>query len=269
MATVSSAPLLPREHGAWGIVAIPFLTAVAIAGRLSLPVLLTALAVVLAFVARYPLELLAIPNSHLRAGRPNRGRLVRSTWIFSLLTLALGIVLTVVWRLHLLWGLALAGLILFALRVWWGRRGGDRSLTAELAGTAGLTLSALAGWIAATGTLDRTAFQVWGLNALFFGSGVLYVKSRILARRAQPRPEDQRSASFAVTFHFLILAFVVALVFARWLSPLIAIPFALSAMRAVHGVRAAAETPLALRRLGWSEVALSLVFAAFITLGFR
>lgn len=263
------ASYVPREHGAWGIVAIPFLTAVACAGSLSLPVILTALAVLGAFLARYPLELLLIPNSHVRAGRPDRGTLMRAASIFSVPTLILGIVLTVGWGLHLLWWLALAGVVLFALRVWWGRRGGGRSLTAELVGTAGLTLSALAGWIAATGTLDPAAFWIWELNGLFFGSGVLYVKSRILARRARHSHEADTS-SFVVVFHALILAFVGAMIFARWLSPLIAVPFLLAAVRAARGLRSAAEEgPFALRRLGWSEVALSLVFAAFITAGFR
>jgi len=269
MAAGTIASYVPREHGAWGIVAIPFVTAVAIAGRLSLPVILTALAVLGAFVTRYPLELLLIPNSHLRAGRPEPRQLVASACTFGLPTLFLGTAVAALWELLLLWWLALVGLVLFAARVWWGRRGGDRSLTAELMGTAGLTLSALAGWIAATGGLTPEAFWVWGLNALFFGSGVLYVKSRIQARRAVRRPEDNGAARFAVFFHFLILVFVVLLVFARWLSPLVAVPFLLAAVRAAHGMTSAPEAPFALRRLGWSEVALSLVFAAFITAGFR
>jgi hypothetical protein len=269
MTAPAHSPWLPREHGAWGIVAVPFLTAVAIAGQWSLPVVLTALAVLGAFLARYPLELLLIPNSHLRAGRPERRSLVVAASAFSLFTLLIGLALTVVWKLQLLWWLALAGGALFALRVWQGRRGGDRSLTAELVGTSGLTLSALAAWIAATGTLDLTALWVWWLNALFFGSGVLYVKSRLQARRAVSRPDEARTGSLAVAFHILILVFVAAMVFARWLSPLIVVPFLLAAVRAAHGLRSATETPFALRRLGWSEVGLSILFAAFVILGFH
>jgi hypothetical protein len=250
-------------------VAIPFLTAVLIAERFSLAVGLTALAVLGAFLARYPLELLLIPNSYLRAGRPERRPLLVAAWAFSLLTFFLGLALTLIWKLYLLWGLALAGLGLFALRVWQGRRSGDRSLTAELVGTAGLTLSALAGWIAARGSLDPTALWVWALNALFFGSGVLYVKSRIQARRAASRPDEAGTGRFAVVFHILVLLFVAAMVFARWLSPLIVVPFLLAAVRAARGIRSAAETPFALRRLGWSEVALSVIFAVFVVLGFH
>jgi len=265
----ANAPYYPREHGAWGIVAVPFLTAVAIAGRPSLTVVLTGLALLGAFLARYPLELLLIPNSYLRAGRPPRGRLVVSACVFGLLTVSLGLTLIIGWRLYLLGWLAAAGLALFILRVWWGRSGDDRSLVTELVGTAGLTLSALAGWIGATGGLTPEAFWVWGLNALFFGSGVLYVKSRIQTRRAVRRPEDNRSGRFVVAFHFLILVFVVSLVFARGFSPLVVVPFFLAAVRAARGMKSAPEVPLALRHLGWSEVALSLVFAVFLTAAFR
>jgi hypothetical protein len=242
---------------------------VAIAGRLSFAVAVTALAVLGVFMARYPLELLLIPNSHLRAGRPERRLLVRSACVLGLLALFLGLALTLIWKLYLLWWLALVGLALFGLRVWWGRRGANRSLAAELVGAVGLTLSALAGWIAAAGTLDRGTLWVWLLNALFFGSGVLYVRSRIQARRARSQAEDRRAVFVVVAFHILVLVFVVTLVLAQWLSALIAVPFALAALRATHGLRSAAETPFALRRLGWSEVALSLIFAAFLTLGFR
>ncbi|HXE74537.1 MAG TPA: YwiC-like family protein [Candidatus Xenobia bacterium] len=261
--------ILPREHGAWGIVAIPFLSAVVIAGRISFPVLLTALAVLGAFLARYPLELLLIPMSHLRAGRPERSALLRSAAAYGALTLGLGVLLAAVWKLYLLWALAGLGLLLFALRVWWGRRGEDRSLVAELVGTAGLTLSALAGWIAATGTIDASALWIWALNGLFFSSGVLYVKSRIQTRRAVSRADESRAGTVAIVFHVLVLVFVVAVVFARWLSPLVVVPFLLAAVRAAHGIRSAAEARFALRRLGWTEVALSLVFAAFLTLAFQ
>jgi hypothetical protein len=250
-------------------VAIPFLTAAAVANQWSLPVGLTALAVLGAFLTRHPLELLLIPKSHLRAGRPEQKGLLRAASVLGLSTFALGILLTVAWQLYLLWWLAAVGLALFGLRVWWGRRGEDRSLVAELVGTAGLTLSALAGWIAAAGTLEATAVWIWALNALFFGSGVLYVKSRIQERRAASRAEAGGAGRFAVAFHVLILGFVAAMVFARWLSPLIVVPFLLAAVRAARGIRSAAETPFALRRLGWSEVALSVLFAVFVILGFQ
>ena len=195
--------LLPREHGAWGILLIPFLTAAAIAGPLTLPV-----------------------------------------------------------------PLALAAALSFGLHLWLARRGVERGWAAELLGAAGLTLTALVGWVAATGGIDQTGFLVWLLNCVFFCAAVIYVKSRIRARRAAHRPEAGHESACSVGFHLLVVLFVGALVFLRDISPLIVVPFVVAAGRAGWGARRA-DHAFALRRLGWSEVALSLFFAGFLLLGFR
>lgn len=260
--------LWPREHGAWGIVSIPFLAAVAIAGRVNAAVLVGALAVLLAFLARYPVELLLIPASHRRAGRPEPAQLRRRAWLTSFLAAAAGLALVFLWKLYVLLWVALAGLALFGLRVWWGRRGADRSLALEVLGSVGLTASALVGWAAATGGLDRMGLLVWGLNAVYFACGIVYVKARIRARlaRHQAEPAGFTVARAALAAHLLALALVAGLAWVRWISPLVVVPFVLAAARAGW---VPSDKTFALRRLGWSEVALSLVFAVFLTLAFR
>lgn len=260
--------LLPREHGAWGIVAIPYLTAAAIAGSVRAAVLTGALAVLLVFLARYPLEILLIPAAHTRAGRPDRDKVQRYAWVYGVLAAGAGACLLVFWQLYLLVPLALAGLALFGLRVWWGRSREERSVAAEVTGTVGLTLTALVAWICATGGLNSTGWLVWGLNALFFSSGIVYVKARIGARLARQRGETASGATFAVVFHALVLLSVLGMVSARWFSPWVAVPYGLAVARAVWGL-SASEKAFALRRLGWSEVGLSAVFGAFLILGFR
>ncbi len=259
---------LPREHGAWGIVSIPFLTAIVIAGRFNPAVVIALASVLLAFIARYPLELLLVPGLFRRAGSPSRERVYRFAWIYGLLAAVAAMALLTIWKLYLLIPVGLAAAVLFLAHLWEGRRGDDRSWLSELLGTAGLTLSGLVGWVATTGGLDATGLLVWWLNCIFFCVGIVYVKARIRGRLAVHRPELWRSIRFMVTLHVLAVAFVVTLVWWRALSPLLMIPFAIAALRAGWGARQA-ERPFALTRLGWSEVALSLVFATFITLGFR
>ncbi len=269
MATATkSSWLLPREHGAWGIVSIPFVTAVAVAGQFDFAVLTALAAVLLAFIARYPIELLLLPGLFRRAGSPSRERVYRFAWIYGLLAATAGMALLAVWKLYLLIPIGLAAGVLFLAHLREGRRGDDRSWLSELLGTAGLTLSGLVGWIAATGGLDAAGLLVWWLNCVFFCAGIAYVKARIRGRLAVHRPELGRPTRWMVALHVLIVVFVATLVWWRALSPLVVFPFALAALRAAWGAWQA-ERPFALRRLGWSEVALSLVFAAFLTLGFR
>lgn len=266
--TLSSAYLLPREHGAWGIVLIPFLTAVAIAGRLTVAVWLGLAAVLLAFIARYSLELLLIPELNRRAGSPPRARARQLAWAYSLPAATIGVLLVVWWRLYLLLPVGVLAALFFLFHLWAGRRSSDRSWGAELLGTVGLTLSGLVGWITATGGLNQIGLLVWWLNCVFFCTGIVYVKSRVRGRLAVHRPELQQATHFMLGFHVAVVLFVLALAYLRWISPLILLPFAVAAARASWGARRISQ-PFALRRLGWSEVALSIFFATFLTLGFR
>lgn len=276
--------LFPREHGAWGILLVPYLTAVAIAGGWTLPVLVGLAAVLLVFLARAPLELLFVPQSRGRPPGLTQQNVRRFALLYGLSAVACGGLLVLIWEFYLLLALAALAALLFGVRVRAAWRGTERSWRAELAATSGLTLSALAGWVVSTGGISKTGILVWLLNWVFFASAMLYVKSRIRAQMAQHRREVNDPSGFVVAFHLAVMLFVVALVSFRWASPLVAVPFALAAMRAGWALRLRPDFPtkagtdgdgsngaqrLSLRRLGWSEVALSLLFAGFLTLGFR
>jgi hypothetical protein len=249
-------------------VLIPYLTAVAIAGQWTGAVAVGLAAVLAAFIARYPLELLLNPGLYRRAGRPPRAQVRKFAWIYAAIAGALGFWLVAGWGLYLLLPIGLLALLLLAAHLRLGRGGEDRSWAAELLGTAGLTLSGMAGWVVATGGLNATGGLVWLLNCLFFSAGVVYVKGRIRQRLATHRPELRGTTRWMIACHAVMVLFVLSLFLARWISALVVVPFVLAAARALWGV-AQGERPFALRRLGWSEVALSVFFGLLLTLGFR
>ena len=263
----SSMLLVPREHGAWAMLTIPFVSAVLVVGEWT-PQVFTALVFVLfAFSARYAIEMLLIPAIYSRAGRPDRGRVRRSAWIYSLVVAFAGFLLVVVWGLYQLLWVGLAAMLLFSVRVRRGRLGAERELSTEVTGAVGLTLTALVGWIASGESVDTSALLLWALNCAFFCAAILYVKARIRALSSRRRGEKAPYAWRVFWFHLLVVAFVISLVFARWVSPLVVVPFALAALRAIMGQRARQGT-FSLKRLGWSELVLSLVFAGFLVWGF-
>lgn len=261
--------LLPREHGAWGILLVPFFTAAAIAGAFDAAVALALGTVVLAFLARAPLEFLLAPSD--KRGQPTTPGVVRrSAWLFGGGTLAAGVALAVGWGL-IAWLLPLAALAgaLFALHVWRARQGAGRGWAAEFLGTAALTLSAPVAWVAATGGLDSTGWLVWLLNAAFFCAGLVYVKSRIRAVTAARLPHSADQLAHLVwRFHLAVLLLVAAGALLDWVSPLVILPFGLAAGRAAWGVRRFGQR-FAVRQLGWNEVAHSLVFAVLLVAAFR
>jgi hypothetical protein len=264
----SLASAFPREHGAWAILLIPFLTVAVIAGHWTAPVFLALLATFLTFVARYPLELLLVPRAYLRAGKPDRVFVRRLVWIYGALAAAFGLFLVVHWKFYQLLPLAFVGGLLAGERIRRAKRGADRGLFAELAGASGLSLSALVAWVAATGGLGSRGWLVWVLNTAFFGCGILYVKSRIRARLAHRQAGAGNLAGVTITLHFAVAIFVLGLVWFGWIAPLVVVPFALAAVRAAWGLTTRQKW-LSLSRLGWSEVALSLLFGTLLILGFR
>ncbi len=260
--------LVPREHGAWAMLTIPFISAVAVVGEWNLRVFTALVFVLFAFSARYPIEMLVIPSSYSRAGRPDRGRVRRSAWLYFLAAAIAGFLLVVVWSFYQLLWVGLAATFLFGLRIQQSRSGADRELSTEVMGAVGLTLTAFVGWIVSAGSVDKNAALVWGLNFAFFCSSILYVKARIRALSARRRGVEDPYAKRVFWVHLLVVAFVISLAFARWVSPVVVVPFALAALRAILGQRDRQGT-FSLKRLGWSEVVLSLVFAGFLVWGFR
>lgn len=233
---VAARPPMPREHGAWGILLIPFATAVGVAGVWNLPVALLLAGILCFYVAR---------TSFLKQN---------FRWTAILLAGSAGCTLPLlfVWKL---WWLAAFGIIAAPLAF----RKIERSVAMQLLAVAGLTLTAPAAWYAATGKLD---YRLLLLNVLYFAGGVFYVKMHIATA-------IQRTGS-KLRFGAATLAYYSALaVVAAWWWP-VGLAFVPVIVRAFAGVVRLTPT-LRIKRLGWTEVAYSVVFAIalIVTYGWR
>jgi hypothetical protein len=221
-----SPPPMPREHGAWGILLVPFATAVGVAGVWNLPVTLLLISILCFYLAR---------TSWLKQNH---------RWTVGLLagSAACAVPLFVVWKL---WWLAAFGAVAAPVAF----RKTTHSVAMQLLAVAGLTLTAPAAWYAATGTLE---YRLWLLNALYFAGGVLYVKMHV-ATAAARKPAGRLPV---VIYHGALAAAA-----ALWWP--VGLAFLPAVVRAFVG--AARVSPrLRIKRLGWTEVAHSLVFAALV-----
>jgi hypothetical protein len=162
-------PPLPREHGAWGILLIPFATAVSVAGVFDLKVALLLASVLCFYIAR---------TAFLKQNFP---------WTIRLLAGSAGcaLPLLLVWEL---WWLAAFGAVAAALAF----RKTERSIAMQLLAIAGLTMTAPAAWYVATGKLD---YRLWLLNVLYFAGGVFYVKMHIAAAMARRADKLRQGAA--------------------------------------------------------------------------
>jgi hypothetical protein len=218
-------PPLPREHGAWGILLIPYAIAVGVTGVFDWKQGLLLASVVLFYLAR---------TSWLKRQGP-------WTWLLLGGSVACAAPLLVVWKLGWLAAFgAVAVLVAF--------RKTTHNLTLQLTAVAGLTLTAPVADYVATLHLRPEALKLWLLNVLYFAGGVLYVKMHIATAMAR-RPTGRWPV---VVYYGALLGGL-----AWWPVGLAFVP---AIARALVG--AARVSPvLRIRRLGWTEVGHSLVFA--------
>ena len=225
---------------------MPFATAVGIAGTWNLPVALLLVSVMCFYVAR---------TSFLKQD---------TTWTLVLLAGSAVCVapLLGVWRL---WWLAVPGAAAAPLAF----RKTGRGVAAQLIAVAGLTLTAPAAWYVATGNLDRHAWLLWGLNFLYFAGGVFYVKMHVAAaiRRKlfETAAEKIRLGATNLVFYGGLALCVVGLAMAHLIPWLATLAFAPVVVRTAIGVGRLSPT-LRIKRLGWTEVAHSVMFAGVLVL---
>ena len=219
---------LPREHGAWGILLIPFAIAVGIAGSFNAPVALLLASVLCFYLAR---------TSFLKGDY---------RWMAGLLAFGLVAAVPVVLVWDRWWLVAFgAGVAPVALRRT------ERGVAMQLAAVAGLTLTAPVAWYVATGSLGWPAWQLWLLNVLYFAGRVLYVKMHLAA--AMQRSDNRLRLVVPTLAYNGALAGVAA---CWWPVGLVFVPGVIHAF-----VGVARLTPvLRIKRLAWTEVAVSIVF---------
>lgn len=264
-------PPVPREHGAWIILYAPLLVGFAFAPRLSpLPFLLLLLTVTGLFLSRPLVGVLL-----RRRGGPQS-----PFWLgVYLLVSAIGaILLLFVCRLPaLIWlGLPMGLLFLIhaGLQMMPSRRRLDRSLGGEILAVGALTLTAPAGVVAGGGALDADAWRLWALCALYFSSGIFYVKMLLAALAVKgtiERQERRRIGRKQRIYHALLPALVGGLCIGSpvWRLVLIELAIVPVMVRAYIGeARLTNRTP-SFKRVGMLESLYALWFIVCVLLANR
>lgn len=264
--------LLPREHGAWAMLLVPYLIGAAITG-FSPRLVAGLVAVLLLFFSRPPLALLL--KRRIRNGV--WGPESRLLWLnFSLPALAAAALfawLIVAYSLWWLLVLGSAGLALFAVHSVMVFRRRERSAAAELVGILMLTLTGpLAVYLARArmnGDTAREAVALWLLNAAYFGASVFLVKMKIRAAVQRRRPHGRgwrlHLARASILYCAATMALAAGLSIASWapnLAPLVYLPLLAYAGWSI--VTLGAE--LQIKREGVLQTGLAIIFAGLMIL---
>jgi hypothetical protein len=262
--------VVPREHGAWGMLLVPLVTGATMGlldgGRIA-PVLLLTTAVLALFWLRTPIESW-LGTSAMRAQTPEERQLVRNVTLPLATTAAIALS-ALFWQgknRELIWLGMIAG-VAFAAQVLLKKTGRTTRMAAEVVGAVALTSTAAAAYYAGTGRLDARACALWLVNWLFAADQIHFVWLRIRGARAAGWSEK-----FAVGWSFLagqiLLGGMLALAchFHR-LPVLTLIAFAPILFRGFVWF-AKRPQPIVFRRLGWTELAHAVAFGVLLTVGF-
>jgi hypothetical protein len=262
------AMIVPREHGAWGLLLVPLFTGMA-AGfapeHRAWPLLLFIVAVLALFALRTPLEsLLGLSAISARTTEERWTALIGSVLYAAVASVCLSV---------LLWKGRYSGLLAFgvvgacALVMQAVLRKVRARMISQIVGALGLTCTAPAAYYIATGRLDATAFALWVANWVFAGNQIHFVQLRIHAARATAFAEKfKRGKMFLVAQPVLLTALGLG-TRCHILPALATIAFVPAVVRGSLWFFQGAD-PLDVKKLGWSEMKHGVAFGLLLALSF-
>ena len=263
--------VLPREHGAWGILLVPLVTGAWIGfseGARVLPLLLFLTASLSLFCLRTPLEVW-LGTSPLRV----QSSIERWVVVYSIFAYATLAALAVGW---LLWreradGLLLVGgaaAMFFIAQAGLKRLGRGARMAAQLVGAIGLTSTAAGAYYVVTGRLDRTALTLWAANWLFAANQIHFVQTRIHGARAGGRSDKLSWGRWFLAGEMVTAVLLAAAWRLEYLPGLAVLAFVPVLIRGLRWFFQS-NAPLAIHRLGFTELAHALAFGALFIVGFQ
>jgi len=262
--------ILPREHGAWGLLLVPMVTGAGVAFRESnhvAPALLLLVTTLALFWLRTPVESL-LGTSAMRAQTRDERHAVAIVIaaLGSVTALVLGALLwagqnPMLWLIGAAAGLAFVGQALLK------KLGCRTRMLSEIVGTIGLTASGPAAYYVITGKFGATAWMIWIANLIFAGDQIHYVQLRIHTARVEGfLAKLKRGWAFAAGQLLMTAALTIACLLG--LIPAIAsIAFSPLLFRGwFYFIQKPA--PLAVRKLGWNELSLAVAFSVIFIAAF-
>lgn len=262
--------IIPREHGAWGMLLVPLATGAVAAMSSNVNVgavvlfILTAMSL---FWLRTPVESWLGTSAIKAQTKDERAYVVKviaSVGTFAVLSVAV-----------LLWSAPPRGLLLigasaglaFAIQAGVKRLGRKGRMPAQIIGAVGLTSTAAGAYYVATGKFDRVALVLWLANWLFAGDQIHFVQVRIRSARAANFDEKMKQGRFFFCGQVVLIAVVLAACHVGLFSALVAVAFVPILVRGAlwffRGPR-----PLDVHKLGFSELAQAMIFGALLCAAF-
>jgi YwiC-like protein len=259
--------IIPREHGAWGLLLVPMITGAGVAFRECshiFPLILLSSAALSLFWLRTPAESL-LGTSAMRAQTSEEARTgkLAIAVLGAIAAVALGALL---WsgKNADLWPLGAVAALAFIMQVLLKRLGRHARMWSKMVGTIGLTAAAPAAYYVITGSFNATAWMLWLANILFAGDQIHYVQLRLHTAKVEGlRAKLGQGWGFALG-QALMTAMLTLACMSRLMPVIVSLAFTPLLFR---GWFYFVQEPgrLIVRRLGWGEVKHAAAFCILFT----
>src|SRR5262245_11041060 len=262
--SLRSALKLPKEHGAWAMLYVPFVLGVTVAGRVNWQMLLLLLSTTAAFISRE--SLLVYWRARARGRDAVEAR--KTLLLYLALAAAFGSPLILAFELFWLVPLGLIGAALLLINGRQATRMEERAARSEIMAIGGLTMTAPAAYYAASVRWEMTAFWLWLLSMLYMASSVFYIKLRVYRLNPRKHAEQRQAWRSCALYHSFLIVALPALMFVGGLSLFTFIAFAPALARTFWGMFKP-KTKVNLMRAGILEIVYSMIFLICAALNFR
>ena len=263
--------LLPREHGAWGMLLVPLATGAAAGnphGERFIGILIFAAAALGLFFLRTPLEAwLGMSPMHPQNGAERRLIYLSITVYASVAALALG---ALIFSAHA-YGLLLLGAaaaMVFLLQAVLRKLGRKTRMNSQLTGAIALSSTAAGAYYLAAGHFGYSAGVIWLANWLFAANQIHFVQLRIHSARALSLADKLRQGK-GFLLHQVFTLLVLAWIWREgWFPGLVLLAFAPLFARGLAWFWVSPR-PLLVHRLGVSELIYAVVFGMVFIVAFH
>ncbi len=262
--------VIPREHGAWGMLLAPLATGAVIAVRANshfVGLIVFVVAALSLFWLRTPVEAW-LGTSAIKAQTPEE----RGTVLRVALSLAIASCVAVGWLFEAGYakGLLEIGAVAaaaFLMQAVVKQMGHPGRMPRQVIGAIGLTATSAGAYFIMSGRLDRIAIALWAANWLFAGNQVHFVQIRIRSSRADSSSEKVRQAYGFLAGQVLLFATILIATGLGYFPKFTIIAFVPALLRgSLWFVRG--RQPLDVHKLGFSELRQSLLFGVLLSAAF-
>lgn len=262
--------LIPREHGAWGMLLVPLATGAIVASRVGFhagPLVLFIVATLALFWLRTPVEAWLGLSPIKAQTKEERASVLRMIVLLCAIALAS---LAVLFGTGYARGLVIIGIVAavaLGVQEIVKKLGRSGRMPAQIIGAIGLTSTAAGAYYVATGTLDRTAVLLWIANWLFAADQIHFVQTRIRGSKLTTWREKTARGKWFVYAQIGLIVLLAAAIVYRVIGVWTLIAFVPALARGVAWFVRPTQ-PLDVHKLGFSELAQAIIFGVLLAVAF-